>query len=232
MPETTAPPSPPVLGWLGKLSHDLRNQLSPMRTATQLLLSHRVEPDRQREMLELVDRQVTRIARMLDDLSEYGRVHEEARQPRRERLDLGILVDTALGECGRHIVAAGLAFEQHMPERRMPLDGERQRLVQTLSRLLENAIRFTPPGGRIELSVSAEGGVAEVRVRDSGAGIPADRIDHIFDLPDAPRASERLGISLLLARACAIDHGGSLQAHSRGPGEGSEFVLRLPLLAT
>lgn len=214
--------------WLSQMAHDLRNQLAPMRTATQMMQVGKLDPARQREMLDLLERQIQRIVRMLDDLAEYGRQRAGMQRPR-ERHDLAILIDTALGECGRRIAAAGQRFEQRMPEQRMPLQAERQALVQLFVRLLDNASRFTPEDGLIELDVSLEGGEAEVRVRDSGAGIEPERLESIFELPLKGRSGGGLGISLLLARDCAQRHGGTLVAHSDGPGRGSEFMLRLPL---
>lgn len=216
--------------WLSQMAHDLRNQLAPMRTATQMLQLGKLDPVRQREMFDLLERQIQRLVSMLDDLAELGRQRAGMRRPP-ERHDLAILIDTALGECGRRIAAAGQRFEQRMPDRRMPLVAERQAMVQLFVRLLDNAHRFTPEGGLIELEVSLQDGQAEIRVRDSGAGIDPDQLESIFELPVRGRSGGGLGISLLLARACAQRHGGSLVAHSEGAGRGSEFVLRLPLAA-
>lgn len=217
-------------GWLAKLSHDLRNQLSPMRTATQLLQSGRLDPGRQAEMLDLIERQVLRMARMLDDVSEYGRLADA--HPRREMLDLGYVLDSAVGDCGPKLRASGHLLEPELPATRMPLLGERRRLVQMFVRLIDNAIRFSQPGSRIALRVSAQDGMAEVAVHDEGSGIEPARLEDIFHLPEAPRSAEGLGISLLLARATAEAHGGDLEARSDGPGRGAEFVVRLPLVRT
>ena len=213
--------------WLAKLSHDLRNQLSPMRTATQLLQSGRLDPARHAEMLDLIERQVQRMARMLDDVSEYGRLADDG--ARREIVDLGFVLDSAVGDCGPKLRAAGHVLDHQLPETRLPIFGERRRLVQMFVRVLDNAIRFTPPGGRIALQVGVSDGMAEVVVRDAGSGIDTARLDEIFRLPEAPRSAEGLGISLLLARASAHAHGGTLEARSAGPGQGAEFVARLPL---
>lgn len=213
--------------WLSQLSHDLRNQLSPVRTATQLLQIGRLEPERQAEMLEMIERQVQRMVGMLDDVAEYGRLG--ARPPTPEHLHLDYLIDSALGECGQRLRAAGHRFELQLPDARLPITGDRGRLVHMFLRLLDNAIRFTPDGGRIVVSARARDGFAETSIRDSGAGLDAARLESIFRLPEGLRSSEGLGISLLLARACAEEHGGSLVALSAGPGQGSEFVVRLPL---
>lgn len=215
--------------WLSKLSHDLRNQLSPMRTATQLLQSGRLDAERQAEMLGMIERQVQRMVRMLDDVAEYGRLGGPG--GKREALDLGIVIDTAVGDSGPKLRAAGQVLDQHMPDARLPLHGERARLVHLFSRLIDNAVRFSPPGGRILLRVTVDDGVAEVVLRDSGPGIDPARFDDIFTLPDGPRASEGLGLSLLLARATAEAHGGTLDVRARPSGDGAEFVVRLPLLA-
>lgn len=217
--------------WLAKLSHDLRNQLAPMRTATQMLQLGGIEPGRQREMLDLIERQVLRMARMLEDVSELGRARDPDAAVAQERLDLGILVDTALGECGRQIAAAAQDLDYAPPGQRLPLRGDRARLVRTILRLLENAQRFTPDGGRITIRIDAGDGWCSLQIRDSGVGIGADRIGEIFDLPTGRRDSTGLGLSLHLARACAEAHGGSLTASSAGSDRGSEFVLRLPLAA-
>lgn len=214
-------------GWLSRLSHDLRNQLSPMRTATQLLQSGRLDAGRQAEMLDLMERQVQRMARMLDDVAEYGRIAEA--DGRREPLDLAYVMDSAVADCGPKLRAAGHTLQQELPDARMPLLGERRRLVQMFVRLIDNAIRFTPPGGLIVLQATTRDGIAEVSVRDAGAGIEASRLEEIFRLPEGPRPAEGLGISLLLARACAQAHGGSLEARSAGLGQGAEFLVRLPL---
>lgn len=218
-----------VMAWLGKLGHDLRNQLAPVRTATQMLQLGGLDPVRQREMLDLQERQVLRMVRMLDDVAELGRLAGPVPAPPDETLDLGILVDTALGEVGRHLAAASLSLDQEMPERRLPLRGDRKRLVQALIRLLDNARRFTPEGGRVGVRIVVDGAHATVHISDTGAGIEAARHAEIFALPRERRDAEGLGISLLLARACAADHGGSLEVESAGAGHGSLFLLRLPL---
>ena len=217
--------------WLSKLSHDLRNQLAPMRTATQMLQLGGVDAVRQREMLDLIERQILRMARMLEDVSELGRARDAHAEPIRERLDLAMLVDTALGECGRHIAAASQQLDYDVPERRLPLLGDRQRLSRSILRLLDNAQRFTPAGGRIAIRIETEAGWASLSISDSGAGIEPERLEEIFELPSTRRESTGLGLSLHLARACAHAHGGTLAASSGGTGRGSRFVLRLPLAA-
>lgn len=230
MNEPAATPAS-VEAWLGKLSHDLRNQLAPMRTATQMLQLGAIDPTRQREMLDLIERQVLRMARMLEDVSELGRASAGSGEPVRERLDLAILVDTALGECGRHIAAASQQLDYEVPERRLPVLGDRLRLSRSILRLLDNAHRFTPTGGRIAIRIVVDEDWSSLHVSDDGVGIEAARLDEIFELPSSRRESVGLGLSLHLARACAQAHGGTLTASSAGTDRGSEFVMRLPLVA-
>lgn len=221
----------PLMTWLGKLGHDLRNQLAPMRTASQLLLSGRLDPARQGEMLETIDRQIQRMVRMLDDLTEFGRLQSGAQPLRRNPIDLAVVIDSALRQCEVRLQASGLTLDRDVPDRPLMVEGDQQCLIQTLVRLLDNALRMTPSPGRIALAVRVSGDQVEIAVRDSGRGIAPDKLDAIFTLPDGPRAADGLGISLLLARACAQQHGGDLTAHSEGDARGSTFALRLPLSA-
>lgn len=216
--------------WLGRLCHDLRNQLAPMRTASQLLLGG-VAPERQREMLELIDGQILRLTRMLDDVSELAHQREGHADSPREACDLARLVDSALGECGRHISASAQRLEYEVPKQPVPVVVERTRVARCILRLLDNAHRFTPNGGRITIRIESEAGWARLRIADNGRGLTADDIDEIFALPTARRNSERLGVSLHLSRACAQQQGGTLVATSMGAGHGSEFVLTLPQMS-
>lgn len=224
-------PPPHLMIWLGKLGHDLRNQLAPMRTASQLLLSGRLDTSRQGEMLETIERQIQRMVRMLDDLSEFGRLQAGGQPLRRHPTDLAVVIDSALRQCAARLQGSGLTLERNVPDRPLMVEGDQQRLIQTLARLLDNALRMTASPGHIVLSVSVSGDQVDVAVRDSGRGIASDKLDAIFTLPDGPRAADGLGISLLLARACAQQHGGDLTVQSDGDAKGSTFVLRLPLSA-
>ena len=224
-------PPPHLMTWFGKLGHDLRNQLAPMRTASQLLRSGRLDPSRQDEMLETIDRQIQRMVRMLDDLSEFGRLQTGALSLRRNPTDLAVVIDSALRQCAGRLQASGLTLERLVPDRPLMVEGDQQRLIQTLVRLLDNAVRSTTPPGLIALSVNVTDDWVDIALRDSGHGIAPDKLDAIFSLPEGPRAADGLGISLLLARACAQQHGGELTVHSEGEANGSTFALRLPLSA-
>jgi signal transduction histidine kinase len=217
------------MGWLGKLSHDLRNQLAPMRTAAQLLLSKRLDPVRQDEMLETIDRQIQRMVRMIDDLSEFGRLQTGSTGLRREPVDLAVVIDAALAHCADRIRASGLVLVREIPDRPLMIEGDQTTLIQTLSRLIDNALKATSAPGSITIAVSVEDPWIDTRVIDTGRGLVPEQLDAIFSLPEGPRSAGSLGISLLLARAAAERHDGELRARSEGESRGSEFVLRLPL---
>lgn len=220
--------SPNETAWLARLAHDLRNQLAPMRTATQLLRDARLHEARRAEMLELVERQVQRMVRMLDDLSEYAHLRAGHVRPRRQ-VDLGFVVDAALSGIGTQLREARVTLDERLPDSRIRIECDQQRLTAALLRVLDNAIRATPAGGTVMLQVGADQHTATIRVQDTGRGIAPDRIERLFDLPDGPHGGEGLGISLYLARACARDHGGDLVAHSEGEGRGAVLVLTVPL---
>ena len=215
--------------WLGKLEHDLRNQLAPMLMASQMLASGRLDSIRQGEMLDMISRQIQRMVRMLDDLSEFGGLQTGAPSPELSKLDLATLIDAALSRYAERIRASGVLLERQVPEHALTIDGDQETLMQTLVRLIDNALNATPTSGRISIVVSVLGDQVETRVSDTGRGFAPEQLDAIFTLPATPRAGSGLGISLLLARACARRHGGELTGHSDGEARGSSFVLRLPL---
>lgn len=219
--------------FLATLAHELRNPLAPISNALHLLrvASDRFPPERVHEML---DRQVKHMVRLLDDLLEVSRISRGVIELRRQRLDLAPVIDDAV-EAGRPWIERGHhVLTVTLPAEPLVVLGDAMRLAQVLSNLLNNAARYTDPGGRIELIARREGGQAVVEVRDSGIGIAADQLEAVFamfgqlDRSD-PRSHGGLGIGLALAQSLAQMHGGSVEAASDGPGLGSRFTLRLPL---
>lgn len=222
-------PAPWEPRWLGRLSHDLRNELVPLRTATDLLALGRLEPDRQREMVAMIERQTRRLVRMLDDVSEYGRLLSGATAPASEPVDLALVVDNAVGAIDARLRGAGHTLDLRLSDAPAQVRGDARRLTQLLQRLLDNAIRFTPQGGRLTLTLSVSQDQASLDVADSGPGIAEERFESIFSPPLEQRESDGLGISLMLARAWARDHGGELVALPASADGGARFRLRLPL---
>ena len=222
--------------FLAMLSHELRNPLAPILNAVQLLGLAKDESRLQRKARTIIERQVTQLARLVDDLMEVSRITTGKVQLRRERLIVNGIVEHAI-ETVRPLV------EQHQHELTVSLapepiwlDADAARLEQVLVNLLINAAKYTHEGGRIGISVEQEGHECVLRVRDTGVGIAPELLPHIFDLfTQAERSLARsqggLGIGLALAQRLTILHGGKIEAHSV-LGEGSEFVVRLPVAPT
>jgi CheY-like chemotaxis protein len=175
------------------------------------------------------------MALLLDDLLDVSQLTRGGILLRRQRVLLQDVVDIAVETSGPVIAAAGHELLVSLPDRALEVDADRLRLSQAFSNVLNNAAKYTARGGRIWLSAErAEGGVAVVRVRDTGIGIDPDDLDKIFDIfsqatPVLDRAQGGLGVGLALVRGLIELHGGTIEAQSRGLGHGSEFVIRLPL---
>lgn len=213
--------------WLGRLSHDLRNELVPLRTATDLLSRGRLDAEGQREMLAMIDRQTRRLVRMLDDVSEYGRLLAGNASRGNEPVFMALALDDALAEVEARRANAGQRIVQALPDDPVCVRGDSRRLTSLLQRLLDNALRFSPPGEAVEVMLHVEDGHAVLRVRDRGPGIDPAQLEEIFAPPMEHRSSEGLGLSLLLARGWARLHDGDL-AVVPGEGKGACLVLRLP----
>jgi PAS domain S-box-containing protein len=218
------------------LAHELRNPLSPVRNAARLLkLKGATDPDLRRPV-EIVERQVAQMSRLIDDLLDVSRISRGTLELRRERVSCREVVDAVLDACRDEIQAKGHDLRVSMPAEPIELEADQERLVQLLCNLLGNAAKYTPMGGRLELTVAVVSrSTLEVTVKDNGIGIPPGKHTEIFDLfARVDHSLERqggLGIGLTLARQLAELHGGTIEALSEGVGHGSEFILRLPVVA-
>src|SRR5947209_14212700 len=218
--------------FLAMLAHELRNPLAPLRASLHVLGATGSEDDRRR-CLDIMARQVQTLDRLVADLLDLSRVRRGEVGLRRELVDLrDVLAEAA--EASRPLVdQAGHALGLHLPGEPLAVDGDRVRLAQVFVNLLNNAAKYTGPGGAIEVRAERAGGEAVVRVRDTGAGIPADMLGRVFDLfvqvgGSRDRSQGGLGIGLALVRRLVELHGGTVEARSAGPGRGSAFVVRLP----
>ncbi|MBX9965381.1 MAG: response regulator [Burkholderiales bacterium] len=219
--------------FLATLGHELRNPLAPIRSAVELL---RMAPSGEGAVpvVELMERQISRLARVVDDLLEVSRIARGVVQLRKEPVDLASILEAAV-EASRPLIDAGRhRLEFDCPDGTLLVHGDASRLTQTFSNLLDNAARYTDPGGRISMVARREGDEAVVVCADNGIGIPSRALHRIFDMfaqADECRepASTGLGIGLTLARNLTEAHGGSVSATSDGPGCGSQFTVRLPL---
>ena len=219
--------------FLATLAHELRNPLAPIRNALHLL---RMAPDRVsvERVHGMLDRQVTHMVRLLDELLEVSRISRGVIELQRRRLDLAAVVADAVEGSRPSIEQGQHRLELSMPPEPVYVEGDAMRLAQVLSNLLNNAARYTDPGGRVALVLHKAGGEAVVEVRDSGIGIAPEKMAGLFtmfgqvDRRD-PRSQGGLGIGLALAQRLAQMHGGRVLAQSEGPGRGSRFTLLLPL---
>jgi signal transduction histidine kinase len=219
--------------FLATLAHELRNPLAPLRNALHILRATR-RPDRLQEMME---RQVQQMVRLVDDLLEVSRITRGKIELRKEPVELARLVRNAIETSGPLIEAARHELDVALPPDPLVLDGDPVRLAQVISNLLNNAAKYTDPGGRIWLTAAREGSEAVVRVRDNGIGIPSDMLPGIFEMfaqvdRSLGRSQGGLGIGLTLVRSLVELHGGSVGASSAGTGHGCEFAVRLPLAAS
>ena len=220
--------------FLGMLSHELRNPLAPIRTSLHLL--DRAPPGSTQawRAREVLGRQVAHLTRLVDDLLDVTRISRGKVELRRAPLDLAAVVRRACDDHRALLEADGLALAVHAPAAPLRVHGDEARLAQIVGNLLLNARKFTPQGGRVDVTVERRGDAARLSVRDTGAGIQPDILAQLFEpflqaKQTLARSEGGLGLGLALVRGLAELHGGSAHAASAGPGRGSEFTVELPL---
>jgi signal transduction histidine kinase len=222
--------------FIAVLAHELRSPLAPIRLAMHTLRPQAAgDPDVQRA-ITVVERQVRHLARLLDDLLDASRLTRERIELRKMTVSLQTVVTDALEDARGIIETRRHTVALDMPPAALWLEADPTRLTQVVTNLLNNAAKYTPPGGTISVIVEQDADHAVLRVRDTGVGIAKDMLGRIFDLftQGAPAMVREggLGIGLALAQTLVERHGGTLTAASEGPGTGSEFVVRLPIGAT
>lgn len=219
--------------FLAVLAHELRNPIAPVFYALRLL--EQDDPSLRRHARGIVERQVQRLARLIDDLLDVKRISTGKIDLRREPVTLRSLVGHAAETARPLFEARRQDFSVTLPEEEVWLDADAARLEQVLANLLNNAAKFTADGGAVSLAAERPDDYIVIRVKDNGTGIPQDLLPHVFDLfKQGSRSLDRpeggLGIGLSLARKLVEMHGGSIEAHSGGTGQGSEFTIRLPVI--
>ncbi len=222
--------------FLAMLAHELRNPLAPISAAARLLKMNRLDEARMRRTSEIISRQVDHMTKLVDDLLDVSRVTRGLVTLDRQTIDLNEVVADAVEQVHPLLDARRHQLTVQTSGRPMMMEGDRTRLVQVFTNILNNAAKYTPPGGAITLRMGMENGQAEIGVRDNGIGIPGELLPYVFDLfTQAERSPDRsqggLGLGLALVRSLVELHGGSVAAKSEGAGKGSEFIIRLPLLA-
>jgi signal transduction histidine kinase len=220
--------------FLAQLGHELRNPLAPLHNALQILRLRRAGDPVVAEMAALMERQVGSLVRLVDDLLDVARISRGQIELRRQPLDLAAAVGRAVETVRPMVDERRHRLELVLPAEPLWLEADPLRLGQVLVNLLANAVKYTPPGGQLRVQAAREGEEAVLHVRDNGIGISRDNLGRIFDLfaqgervPGHDR--EGLGIGLHLVRRLVELHGGRVAAASDGPGNGSEFTVRLPL---
>jgi CheY-like chemotaxis protein len=220
--------------FIAGLAHELRNPLAASSMAVELLRRGDTSPAVQARSLAILGRQVANLTRLVDDLLDVTRLGHGKLALQTRAMDLTSLVRSTLEVWQMRVRAAGQSLSSSLPEGPLPMVGDPVRLEQILSNLLHNAVKFSPPSTRIQVTLHRDGGMAVLRVRDQGRGIRADVLARIFEpfsqAEECDHGAEGgLGLGLPLARNLAHLHGGELAARSEGPGRGSELELRLPL---
>lgn len=216
--------------FLAMLAHELRNPLAPIRSGLDLLQLQGEES----EIILLMQQQVNHLVRLVDDLLHVSRILRGKIDLRREPVAVAKAVEQAVAMVRSTIDAAKHSLEVSVPAEPIWLDADPVRLVEIVENLLSNAVRYTPPGGNIRLRVERQGDHAVLHVSDTGVGIEPDLLPRVFDLfVQGPRTIDRspggLGIGLTVVRNLVEMHGGTIEARSAGQGQGTEFVVRLPL---
>lgn len=221
--------------FLSMLAHELRNPLAPIRNANEVLRLKGHDPAKVRWVHEVIDRQLTHLVRLVDDLLDVSRLTLGKIRLLRESVDLVAVLGQAIEAVRPLVDQLGHDLKIDGVDRPIWVHGDRARLVQVFANLLNNAAKYTEPGGRIRLAVEVDsaGRSIEVRVCDSGVGIRSDLLSVVFELftqenRSLDRAQGGLGIGLTLVRRLVEMHGGTVEAKSPGPGLGSEFIVRLP----
>ena len=220
--------------FLAMLSHELRNPLGAIVTATALLKKQLAENEHARP-LAILQRQSLQMARLLDDLLEANRVTENTIELKRQVIDLRAVASEAAEGSRTCMEARRVAFTADLGREPLFVDGDPARLQQIQVNLLQNAAKYTAPGGHVTLALTREAESAVLRVRDDGAGIPKEMLESVFELfvqgsRKLDRSQGGMGLGLTLVRSLVAMHGGTVSAHSDGEGKGAEFVVRLPLV--
>jgi PAS domain S-box-containing protein len=221
--------------FIATLAHELRNPLAPIRNALEVMAKMPAAHPAQEEMRQTIDRQSAQLARIVDDMIDIARITRGALNIEHKQVNMAEVVRRSVETAAPAIEAAKHRLDVEVPPQPVMVRGDVYRLTQLLANVLNNAARYTPPGGHIAIKVTREDGWSMVQVRDTGRGIEPGMLERIFHMfiqerPALEKVGGGLGIGLALARRIAELHGGSLAARSEGENQGAELTLRLPLL--
>jgi signal transduction histidine kinase len=220
--------------FFAQLAHELRNPLGPILNGLEAMQLVGLKDPTLESIREVMHRQTRHLIRLVDDLLDVSRLNHGQIALEKQRVDLATIALQALETTRDFIAERRHELSVAMPSEALPVDADPTRLEQVLVNLLNNAARYSPPGGRIWLTAERKGDEAVISVRDAGQGVPSDTLSRIFEpffrSDTALQASgSGLGIGLSLVRSFVELHGGRVEAFSAGPEKGSEFVVSLPL---
>jgi PAS domain S-box-containing protein len=220
--------------FLAMLAHELRNPLAPIRNALQLLAKKPTADPAEIWVREVLQRQTVQMTRLVDDLLDASRVTRSTVSLSKTRLDVHKLVRDAVDASTQWMQLRHHTLAVNLPDEKLEIDADPVRLNQVIQNLLHNAAKFTPNGGRIEIAAAREGEQVVVRVKDNGIGMTPQLLKSAFELfkqgqQGIDRPEGGLGVGLTLAERLVALHGGSIEARSEGLGQGSEFIVRLPI---
>ena len=220
--------------FLAMLAHELRNPLAPMSNAVHILRMLKTEDPTTLKSIQILERQVGHVVRMVDDLMDVARLERGKVVLKKERLDLNRVVSSAVETCLHAAQERGHNVSVRFGVNALPVDGDAVRLEQIVCNLVNNAVKFTTRPDEIVVHTAVEAGFARVAVEDKGIGFHAEAAEHLFDPflqvnPTLERSAGGLGMGLTIVRRLTELHGGSVHAASEGPGKGSRFVVQIPL---
>ena len=219
--------------FLATLSHELRTPLNAILGWVQMLLAGTLPPDRSRQAIDIIGRNAKAQAQLIEDILDISRIITGKLEIESQIISVPHLLDGVVGAALPAARTKQITIAKQVPDGLPAVDGDPKRLHQVLSSVVSNAIQFTPDRGDIEIRAAASDDAVEITVRDSGAGIPADFLPHVFDRfrqadSRATRRHGGLGLGLAIARHVLEQHKGEIRAHSDGPGRGTTMTIRLP----
>jgi signal transduction histidine kinase len=221
--------------FLATLAHELRNPLAPIRNGLHVMRMAADDKAAVEQARNMMDRQLTQLVRLVDDLIDISRISQGKIELRKEQVELAAVVASAVETSGPLIEQMGHQFIVTLPQEPVLLDADLTRLAQILLNLLTNAAKYTERGGKIWLTANRQDSELMISVKDTGIGIAADHLPHIFEMfsqldHSLAKAQGGLGIGLTLVKRLVEMHGGTVEPRSNGIGSGSEFIVRLPIV--
>ena len=219
--------------FLATLAHELRNPLAPLRNVSAILRMEQLS-ETARHATGVMERQISQLVRLIDDLMDVSRITRGQLTLRKERVDLRAIVESAIETAQPQLTTAGVSLSVDLPSTPLMLDADATRIAQVLLNLLTNAAKFTPSGGQVSVTARPQHDRVALIVKDTGVGIAPEDQEKVFGMfvqlnRDMRRSQTGLGIGLTLVKQMTEMHGGSVAVWSAGPGQGSEFTITLPL---